>query len=159
MASASGYILTKDEGELRAGPGNSVTWFKASGNSTNGLFTLVEESASCGESAPIHLHEQDEESFYLLDGEITFFLGSDPGRRASAGSFVHIPRGLAHGFRIESEQARYLILTTPQHGNFYRAITRPVESPGDSFPPVTGDEIGQACEQFAIEFVGEWPDQ
>ena len=42
--------------------------------------------------------------------------------RAPAGTFAHLPGGTVHGFRIESETARYLIRTTPRHGRFYRAI-------------------------------------
>jgi quercetin dioxygenase-like cupin family protein len=65
------------------------------------------------------------ESFYVLEGEISFFLGAQSGQRAIAGAFVYIPGGTVHGFRIESEIARYLILTTPHHGEFYKAITLP----------------------------------
>ena len=48
----------------------------------------------------------------MLEGEITIYLDEQPGVRASAGSFAHIPGGHVHGFRIESDTARYLILTT-----------------------------------------------
>ncbi len=59
----------------------------------------------------------------MLEGEITLYIGDRPGERAGAGSFAHVPGGTVHGFRVESETARYLILTTPRHGRFYRAIT------------------------------------
>jgi hypothetical protein len=57
--------------------------------------------------------------------------GEQAGVRAPAGSFAHIPRaGKFMGFRVESETARYLILTTPRHGEFYRAITLPSRAGG-----------------------------
>jgi hypothetical protein len=79
------------------------------------------------------------------------------GTGGSPGSFVHIPAGTVHGFRVASVEARYLILTTARHGEFYRAITRPVKSPGDAFEKVTGEMVGQACREFEIQYVGPLP--
>jgi hypothetical protein len=64
-----------------------------------------------------------------------------------------------HGFRIESETARYLILTTPRHGDFYRAITLP--SQPDGSPPaesIQGPQITAASQMYGIEFVAPLPD-
>ena len=129
------------------------------GEETGETFALVDERASRGESVPLHLHRDDMESFYVLEGEITFFIGDQPGIRARAGSFAHVPGGIVHGFRVESETARYLILTTPRHGRFYRAITLP-SRPGGLPPlePIDGTQIKQAAEEYGIEFVGPLPD-
>jgi hypothetical protein len=64
-----------------------------------------------------------------------------------------------HGFRVSSETARYLILTTPRHGEFYRAITL-ASRPGGAQPleAVDGSQIGEACAEYGIEFVGPLPD-
>jgi hypothetical protein len=100
------------------------------------------------------------ESFYVLEGEITLYIGDQPGVRASAGSFAHLPGGTVHGFRVESEKARYLILTTPRHGEFYRAITL-ASRPG-GLPPVDsieGSQIKQAGKDYGVEFVGPLPDR
>ena len=99
------------------------------------------------------------ESFYVLEGELTMYIGEGPGVRAPAGTFAHLPGGTVHGFRIESETARYLILTTPRHGQFYRAITL-ASRPG-GLPPlesVEGSQIKQASRDYGIEFVGPLPD-
>jgi len=98
------------------------------------------------------------ESFYVLEGEITLYIGDQPGVRAAAGSFAHIPGGVVHGFRIESEPARYLILTTPRHGQFYRAITL-ASRPGGLPPlePIEGSRIKEAGREYGIEFVGPLP--
>ena len=85
------------------------TYFLASGESTGGTFALVDEQAKRGMSVPLHLHRDDMESFYVVEGEITIFLGDHPGIEQTAGSFAHVPGGTVHGFRIESETARYLI--------------------------------------------------
>ena len=142
------------EGELRW-MGETSTYFLATGEHTDGTFTLVDEQAKRGTSVPLHLHRDDRESFYVIEGEITIYVGDQPGVRASAGSFAHIPGGTVHGFRVESENARYLILTTPRHGQFYRAITLPSRPGG--LPPlesIDGPQIEKACEDYGVEFVG-----
>ena len=63
-----------------------------------------------------------------------------------------------HGFRIDSETARYLILTTPRHGEFYRALMSP-SLPG-GLPPLeslTGPQIHEVAVEYGIEFVGPLP--
>jgi quercetin dioxygenase-like cupin family protein len=159
MAAATGaYLHQPEAGELRW-MGETSTYFLATGEQTGETFTLVDEQAKPGESVPLHLHREDMESFYVLEGEITFYFGDQPGVRATAGAFAHVPGGIVHGFRIESETARYLILTTPRHGQFYRAITLPARPGG--LPPlesVDGSQIRKACEAYGVEFVGPLPD-
>jgi len=152
------YLYQPGESELRW-MGRTSTHFLATGDQTGGVFSLVDEQATRGESVPLHRHRDDMESFYVLEGELTLYVGDQPGARAAAGSFAHIPGGTVHGFRIESETARYLILTTPRHGEFYRAITL-ASRPG-GLPPlesVEGSRIKQASREYGIEFVGPLPD-
>lgn len=154
----SAYAHQPGEAELRW-MGEVSTFFLATGDSTGGAFALVDERSPQGEAVPLHRHADDVESFYVVEGEMSFFLGDRPGVRAGAGAFVHVPAGEVHGFRVESESARYLILTTPRHGDFYRAITRPSREGG--LPPlegVTGEQIGAAAREYGIELVGPLPD-
>jgi quercetin dioxygenase-like cupin family protein len=140
--------------------GATFTDFLATGKDTSGAFCLVDEEASRGESVPLHRHPDDMESFYVLEGELTIFIEDQPGVRAPAGTFAHIPGGAVHGFRVETERARYLILTTQRHGEFYEAITV-ASGPGGEQPsePVEGAQIKQAARDYGIEFVGPLPDQ
>lgn len=144
------YLYQPGESEVRW-MGETSTYFLATDTRTGGAFALVEERAIDGETIPLHKHD-DVESFYILEGEISFYLDDQSGKRAGAGAFVHIPGGTIHGFRIESAMARYLILTTPRHGEFYRAITLP--SPHAA---IAGSVIEQACQAYGIEFVGPLP--
>lgn len=152
------YAYHEGEAEVRW-LGETSTSFLAMGEQTGEEFALVDERARRGETVPLHRHVDDVESFYVLEGEIAFFLDEQPAVRAGAGAFVHVPAGAVHGFRIESDSARYLILTTPQHGRFYRAITVP-SGPGGA-KPVDADQpdIGRASAEFRIEYVGPLPDQ
>jgi quercetin dioxygenase-like cupin family protein len=158
LTTTGAYLRRPGESELRW-LGETSTFFLATGEETDGTFALVDERAKRGESVPLHLHRDDMESFYVVEGELTLFLGDQPGVRAGAGSFAHVPGGTVHGFRVESETARYLILTTPRHGEFYRAITLPSRDGGE--PPVesiNGAQIGAAAREYGIEFVGPLPD-
>jgi quercetin dioxygenase-like cupin family protein len=112
------YVLGPEEGEAFWGFG--ALWTpKATAEQTGGRFSMIEEVAPRGEGTPLHVHREDDETFYVLEGELTFYLneGGQP-IPASAGSFVHIPGGVVHAFQVDSETARYLITTTPQHERF-----------------------------------------
>lgn len=152
MNPPSSYIHQPGEAELRW-MGTTSTYFLATGEQTGGAFALVDEQAMQGEAVPLHVHREDVESLYVLEGEIAFYLGDQPPVRAGAGAFVHVPAGAVHGFRIQSERARYLILTTARHGDFYRAITRPT-----SEETVSGTQIEEAAREYGIELVGSLPD-
>lgn len=160
MDDATGpFVYQPGAGELRW-MGATSTYFLATGQQTGGQFCLVDERAARGESVPLHRHRDDMESFYVLEGEITLYIGDEPGVRAQAGSFAYLPGGTVHGFRVESETARYLILTTPRHGQFYRAITL-ASGPGGSPPldSIQTSQIKQASKDYGVEFVGPLPDQ
>ncbi len=145
------YWYQPGEGELRW-MGETSTRFLGTGALTDGAFAFVEEQASQGVSVPLHRHTEDMESFYVLEGYVTFYVGADGGMRVGPGAFVHLPGGTIHGFRIESASARYLILTTPRHGEFYRAITAL-----SSLTSIDGTVIENACKDYGIEFVGPLP--
>ena len=155
---AGAYLHRAEESELRWF-GETSTYFLATGKETGGAFALVDERANRGMSVPLHRHDDDMESFYVVEGEITLYVGDQAGARLGAGSFAHVPGGTVHGFRVESETARYLILTTPRHGEFYRAITLPSRPGG--LPPlesIDGAQIKAAGREYGIEFVGPLPD-
>lgn len=149
---------------LRSGEGEALwcvgalTTVKATGEQTAGAYALIEDHAPQGAGTPLHRHAHDDEAFYVLDGEVTFFLGDSTPMRAEAGAFVHIPGGVAHAFQVESPTARYLIVTTPRHASFYRAIAEPAQA--RCIPPAAEmnmDVIGAACETYGIELVGPAP--
>ena len=152
------YRYGSGEGEVRW-MGETSTRFLASGDQTGEAFALVDERAHRGESVPLHRHEEDMESFYVLEGEIAFYLGEEPAFRGGAGAFVHVPGGEVHGFRIESETARYLILTTPRHGRFYREITTAsLADGGQPDEPIDGAQISAAAREYGIDFVAPLPE-
>ena len=96
---------------------------KATAEQTGGEFFLIEELVPRGTATPLHVHPQDDETFYVLEGELTFYLGDGQTVPASAGSFLHIPKGyFPHAFQVNSETARFLVLTTPRHEQFFALL-------------------------------------
>jgi quercetin dioxygenase-like cupin family protein len=151
------YTLGPEDGEAFWGFGALWT-LKASAEQTGGRFSLIEEVAPGGEGTPLHAHPEDDETFYVLEGELTFYLDDSQPISASAGSFVHIPGGNVHAFQVDSETARYLILTTAQHEGFYRAISEPAQS--RTLPPQEPpdmEKIEAAARDYKVEILGPPP--
>lgn len=115
------------------------------GEHTAGRFAIVEHNSPQGMSPPWHVQPEDDETFHVIDGEITFWAGdaSKPLCLARSGSVICIPRGTPHSFRIESEQARWLSFHTPAgHERFYRAGGDP--APARTLPPPGPPDIPRA---------------
>jgi quercetin dioxygenase-like cupin family protein len=66
-------------------------------------FNLGIISFAAGRELESHVHDEEDDSFYILDGELTFLLG-DEEVRAPAGTFVLIPPGVEHGFRNDTDE-------------------------------------------------------
>jgi len=91
----------------------------ATGEQTGGAYSLMWELCPQNSGPPPHSHDQDEQ-FYVIDGEITYRADGQE-LRAKAGSFVLIPRGTVHSFRVDSGTATLLNSYTP--AGFERVIT------------------------------------
>lgn len=143
--------------EPRVVTGSERLWFlgtlgrmKLDGHHTAGRFALWEGVLPQGAAPPLHSHPQDE-TFYLLEGEMTAWLvepdlaedqGSPPGwvktrgRRCTPGATVFAPAGAPHTFRVESDTARVLFLSTPAGiEDYVRALAEPAKWPWLQPPP------------------------
>lgn len=87
--------------------------FLATGAETNGKYATWEAIVPPGGGPPPHVHSREEESFYVLEGEITFRVG-EQRIVAGPGDFASMPVGLAHSFKNESDRiARMIISVAP----------------------------------------------
>ena len=148
-----GYVLHPDEGEAHAFLFGGGLVIKASGEQTEGKFAAVEFSGPRGFGSPIHVHSNDDEFFVVLEGDVRFRLGDeevDMGPR----SFVYGPRGVAHGFTMNSDTGRVLLLFGPAGvEEFFReasayAATVP---PGD---PPDPNKMGEISARHGQQNVG-----
>ena len=92
---------------LAAGEGDPI-WFldtlmtvKVDAAKTDGAYMLVECLLAPGFGPPPHTHHADDEAFYILEGELSGFCG-DRTWRGGPGTFVFMPRGVPHTFKVES---------------------------------------------------------
>jgi quercetin dioxygenase-like cupin family protein len=85
---------------------------KADAVDTGGSFSLLEAAEPPGFGPPMHTHEDAGEAFYVLEGEYLIFM-ADQEYRCPAGSFVFIPAGVVHGFRVGSVPSRKLNIYSP----------------------------------------------
>ncbi len=86
------YTLGSEEGEAFWFFGGLVT-VKASAQQSGGRFALTEQLFPGGMATPLHSQPEDDESFYVFEGEVTFYLEEGQPILGSAGSFVHVPAG------------------------------------------------------------------
>jgi quercetin dioxygenase-like cupin family protein len=103
---------------LQPGEGRSIDLggfmmtVKATAESTDGAFTLLEATEPPHFGPPIHIHRDAAEAFYVIEGEYRIFINDDE-IRSPAGSFVYIPPGVSHGFRVGDVPSKKLNLYVP----------------------------------------------
>jgi len=152
---AQSHFLGPDEGPAIWFLRNRMT-IKATAESTGGAFGLVESLVAPGFSPPLHVHHREDESFWVLEGELSMRCG-DRTLRASAGSFVFLPRDVPHTFVVEGDRpARMLTLLTPGGGEgVFIDGGRPAGH--DGLPPPAPPDIEalkRVSERYGAEIVG-----
>jgi uncharacterized RmlC-like cupin family protein len=104
-----------------------------------------------GYGVPLHIHASDDETFYILEGELAVGGGADGEVKARAGSFVQLPRGIPHSLRNGTPMpARMLVILSPgiQALEMFRHFDR-----GGSAGELTPKEIGSIAAQYGVRFV------
>ena len=114
---------------IRFSPGSQLE-YKVLGEETNGAYALLEGTVPPGNSRiEPHVHHNEEEAFYVLEGEALLQLGTR-SVRATAGTFVLIPRGVVHSHRnVGTGPLRWLMLfSPPQMAHYFEERTVLVQS-------------------------------
>jgi quercetin dioxygenase-like cupin family protein len=79
---------------------------------TGGSLGLVHMDKPAGEMPPLHVHQNEDEGFYVLDGELTLYLPGD-SVTLRAGGFFLAPRGIPHSYEVGAGGARVLVSSVP----------------------------------------------
>ena len=133
----AGYVLPPGAG-VADDPG-----VKASRHSTGGALSVFETTIEAG--PPLHVHDREDECFYVLDGELSVRCGGDTFD-AATGSFVFLPRGRPHRFQAAERPARLLLIAVPGGiEDYFSQINN----------ATTGGQFHQIGEQYAIRVVPE----
>jgi mannose-6-phosphate isomerase-like protein (cupin superfamily) len=113
MNDRSGKPFVLQPGEGRdIDMGNFRMSLKASGEDTAQAFSLLEAEEPPNFGPPMHIHHDAAEAFYVVSGEYRIFIG-DEEHVCPAGSFIYIPAGAPHGFRVGAAPSRKLNIYAP----------------------------------------------
>ena len=129
----------------------------ADGKQTGGVYLMVEMLVPRGGGQIPHIHKDQDEVFYILEGTAQVLVG-DHVEMANKGDLVFIPRGILHGFRVESESLLFLNLHTPAGLEKMLPIFADVAAartlPPPDFKPKTIDEKRKVdmCKQLGLSF-------
>jgi quercetin dioxygenase-like cupin family protein len=113
---------------------------------SGGAYALVELTGPKGDMPPLHIHEREDEAFYVLEGRMTVFV-ADWMIELEAGESAFAPRGVPHVYRVESNEARWLALVSP--AGFETFVRQVAATPG--LAPAALTEIAA---EYGIEILG-----
>ena len=140
-------IVRNSEGKIINVIGDVQT-FKLTGKDTNGLFTLIEEENEPGTGIPPHVHENEDEVFKVVEGEMELTVG-DKTTILRAGDLAFGPRGIPHSWKIVGNSKAKVILSV-----FPAGIEDMFEELGE-LPPGPPDfpKVVEICGRYGIKFI------
>ena len=120
---------------------------RATAADTDGQYTLVDVVAPPRLEAPLHVHHNEDEAFYILEGDVVLYVG-DERIEAAAGRFAFGPRDVPHRFEVGPAGARMLWVLTPAgFEDFVEAVSVPADAmtvpPPDVVPPEDAADIAR----------------
>lgn len=124
--------------------------------------SVVEFLAPKGFGPPEHRHNNEDELFVILEGEITYSLAGDE-MAGPAGSVACLPHGVPHTFQVVSETARILNVTTsltgvPRFDDMVTALGEPTERLTIPEPTyIDPSRVAEVCAAHDIDIVGPPP--
>lgn len=146
-------VLAAGEGKALTNPIGAPMAILARAEDTGGAYSLLwSEQPTGAPPVPMHIHRKEEEAFYILEGELEIRVG---GRtvRATAGSYVLVPRGVAQAFTNPGMQtARFLTIFTPGGGEgFFEEADALFRAAPDGLPD--HEQLGALSQKYQIEYL------
>jgi quercetin dioxygenase-like cupin family protein len=151
---------------LASGEGLADVWWKtgritvkAGAEETGNAFSQLEAYEPRGGATPLHVHHNEDETFYILEGEVTFLVDGERIDQ-SAGDFLFARREIPHAYVVRSEHARMLVTLSPSGTeHLFVSLGVPVtgaEPPSDAvMPPM--DEMARLFASYGTEILGPPP--
>jgi quercetin dioxygenase-like cupin family protein len=91
-------------------------------------FSLVRMHHPAGGQPPLHVHEREDEGFYVLEGSLELWVGDEPPVKLVPGEYALAPHGIPHTYLAGAEGAVALVTSMPgAFVEFVRAVGRPAE--------------------------------
>ena len=130
-----------------------LTTIKAAGDSV----MLTEQTAPRGSGSPLHVHHNEDEWFYVLEGELTIWVDGEL-HVVPAGGFVFGPRDIPHTFIVTSDTARFLLVTEPAgFENSMRTLSEPATDlviPTRATEPPDVEAMTSLAAEYGIDIIG-----
>ncbi len=146
--------------------GKELLWFNntlvaiqvSSADGEDGI-CVIEHRQPYGDSAPLHVHRNEDEVFHILEGRIRFVVDGRE-RIASAGETVLAPKGRPHTYRVESPEGAHTLTVT--RGSAFETMVRKAsrtaerpELPPAAVPtPEMIETLKRLCAENGIDIVG-----
>jgi quercetin dioxygenase-like cupin family protein len=142
-------VLHAGEGEDLLVLADNLT-LKLTGEDTGGAFALFEQNNEPGAGVPEHVHDNEDEVFCVVEGEVLFEIG---GRSvvAQAGSMLWAPRGIPHAYTVVGTQrAKAYVFAYPAgiEDMFRRLAEMPAGDPDL-------EKVAAICEAHGVHFSRE----
>lgn len=154
-----GYVRPKHHGVADLWWLGGRMSIKATAQETEGRFSQLVATDPRGTAAPLHTHDEATETFHIISGEVTFFLG-DERLELGPGDFAFVPPGVRHTYLIRSEQAEFSATIVPAGTEgFFLENGTPVV-PGEPQPapaPPDPEEFARKARAYGIQIVGPPP--
>ena len=139
---------------------NALCVVKATTETTRGSFSMIYEIAPPGHQSPYHLHHDEDEAFYILDGEFSFVCDG-VWTVAGSGDYIFLPRGIPHGIKVSSSgPGTMLILAMPGVG-FAGLVQDMAEPARERVLPepqhIDHHRLAMLCAKYHIDVLGPLP--
>ena len=135
---------------------DNLAYVHVAGNQSGESFSLGELVGARGNMPPLHVHHRDDETFYVIAGEVTLFYG-DHEVLVGPGQALLAPRDIPHTYRVDSDRARWLVINSPS--GFEQFLLQESEpAPSAELPPqgrpADPQALAQAAAAYGIEILG-----
>src|SRR5690606_33609727 len=154
-------VVAAGDGDHRFFLNHLATVKVGAGESRSGM-SAIEFTAPRGFGPPLHVHHEEDEVMYVLDGEIRLDVGGS-ATVATVGTVASLPHGVPHVFQVVSPSARFLTVTAgrqsaPSFDRFVRALGTPTDPTALPAPiEIDPGHVARVCAEHGIEVLGPPP--
>jgi len=140
-------VVRHNEGKQQVVLGDHQT-VKLTGKDTNNQFTLIEQYNEPGMEIPMHVHQNEDEVFHVLEGELEVRVGSET-KVLRSGDLGFLPRGIPHSWKVVGDQKAKALLSIFPSGieMMFKELT---ELPAG---PPNFEKVAEICGKYNIKFV------
>lgn len=152
------FVRAADEGEMFNMFGG-LTFVKATGEETGGAYGLIEQRANAGMMTPLHVHHDEDELWYVIDGQLSVHVDGET-HTVGPGDLAFGPRDTPHAFRVDADDSRYLVVRNAGGESFFGAVGDKWEELALPDPHPTDEQLQRldaVLEEYDLEILGPPP--